>query len=79
MGKKIGKRMGKVSKASALYTREYGAVAYRDWLRREGEITKLANTGRYAVPVICAMRERNFRLMKAEGARLAAARLLRAA
>ncbi len=70
----MSKKMIKVFKASKLYTSEYGAAAYRDWLRREAEITGLSRTGRYAVAVICAMRERNFRLMKAEGAHRAAAK-----
>ena len=75
----MNKKMGKIFKAAALYTREYGVAAYRDWLRREAEITALSKTGMYAARAIIAMRERNFRLMKAEGARLAAAKLLRAA
>ena len=59
----------RVYKAAALYTREYGKAAYQAWLAREAEITALAKTGKLPPSSICGLRERNFRLMKAEGSR----------
>ena len=65
----------KVMKASALYTREYGAAAYEAYMRREAEIDALMrDKKRYAVRDICTLREDNFRRMKAEGARRMVAR-----
>ena len=63
----------KTMKIAELYPREYGMAAYQAWRRREAEITTLARKGRYTVREICRMREDSFRLMKAEGARWAAA------
>ena len=60
--------------AAALYTREYGKDAYQAWLRREAEISELANRKCYSAREICRMREDSFRQMKAEGARRAAMR-----
>ena len=60
----------KVMKASVLYTREYGAAAYKAYMRREAEIDALMrDKKRYTVRDICTLREDNFRRMKAEGAR----------
>ena len=67
----------KTMNASALYTREYGAAAYRAWLRREAEIAELSKGKGYSPREICSMREESFRQMKAEGARWAAARPVR--
>ena len=64
----------KTMKAAALYTREYGTAAYQAWLQREAEITELKKAGRHSRGEICRMREENFRQMKAEGGRRAAAR-----
>ena len=59
----------KVMKASALYTREYGAAAYEAYMRREAEINALMrDKKRYTVHDICTLREDNFGQMKAEGA-----------
>ena len=58
-----------VMTASVLYTREYGAAAYKAYLRREAEIDALMrDKKRYTVRDICTLREDNFRRMKAEGA-----------
>ena len=67
----------KTMNASALYTSEYGAAAYRAWLRREAEIAELSKGKGYSPREICRMREDSFRQMKAEGARWAAMRLAR--
>lgn len=52
----------------------YGKDAYEAWLRHEKEITAIAKTWRYDPLDICQMREDNFRKMKVEGAKWAAAR-----
>ena len=59
----------KIMKASELYTREYGAAAYKAYMRREAEIDALMGDARYTRLDICHLREDNFRRMKAEGAR----------
>lgn len=56
------------------YAKKYGKDAYEAWLRREEEITAIAKTRRDTVLDICHMRENNFRQMKAEGAKWAAAK-----
>lgn len=56
------------------FTGLYGKDAYEAWLRREEEITAIAKTRRDTVLDICHMRENNFRQMKVEGAKWAAAR-----
>ena len=61
-------------KASMLYTREYGQAAYQAWLDNETEITKLAKTGKLSAEQIYRLRERNFRQMKAAGAKRAASK-----
>ena len=68
----------KIMKASELYTREYGAAAYKAYMRREAEIDALMrDKKRYTVRDICTLREDNFRRMKAEGARRMVARVAR--
>jgi len=68
----------KVMKASALYTREYGAEAYAAYMRREAEIDALMrDKKRYSVRDICTLRENNLRRMKAEGARRQIGRVVR--
>ena len=61
-------------KAAMLYTHEYGQAAYQTWLANEAEITKLAKTGKVLAEQIYKLRERNFRQMKAAGAKRAASR-----
>ena len=63
----------KTMNAAVYYTREYGKDAYQAWLRREAEITELSKGKGYSTREICRLREESFRLMKAEGARWAAA------
>ena len=65
---KMKKRV-KVMKATALYTKEYGAAAYKSYLRREEEIDALMGNKHYSTRDICTLREDNFRRMKAEGTR----------
>ena len=57
----------KIMKAAKLYTKEYGAAAYKAYLRREAEIDALMGNKHYSVRDICRLREDNFRRMKAEG------------
>ena len=65
-------------KAAMLYTHEYGQAAYQTWLANEAEITKLAKTGKVLAEQIYKLRERNFRQMKAAGAKRAASRPVQA-
>ena len=67
---KVGMKKGvKVMKAAELYTKEYGAAAYKAYMRREAEIDALMGDARYTRLDICHLREDNFRRMKAEGER----------
>ena len=59
----------KIIKAAELYTKEYGAAAYKAYMRREAEIDALMGDPRYTRLDICHLREDNFRRMKAEGER----------
>ena len=68
MNAKMKKGM-KIMKAAQLYTKEYGAAAYKAYLRREAEIDALMKDKRHTVRDICRLREDNFRRMKAEGER----------
>ena len=63
---------GKWEKASVVFTREYGAAAYKGWLRREAEIDKKWAARRLPAAEICHLREENYRRMKEEGERWAA-------
>ena len=65
---RMNKRV-KVMKAATLYTKEYGAAAYKAYMRREAEIDALMGDACYTRLDICHLREDNFRRMKAEGER----------
>ena len=68
---------GKWEKASVVFTREYGAAAYKGWLRREAEIDKKWAARRLPAAEICHLREENYRRMKEEGERWAAEKAIR--
>lgn len=54
----------KTEKASTIFTRLYGRVAYEDWKVREAEIDKLMRQRVYSRREIIELREANFRQMK---------------
>ena len=67
----------KVMKASDLLIAEYGEKAYNAWKLREAEIDTLMRDGRHSKYEIIQLREDNFRQMKAEGAQVRDARIVR--
>lgn len=71
---KLMKKVIRTYKASELYTKLYGRVAYEAWQSREAEIDALMRQGVSRMDVV-AMREDNFRRMKAAGESVAAGRV----
>ena len=69
MNAKSEKSGVKIMRASDYFIREYGARAYKAWLRREAEIAAISKEPGCARDLICLLRAKSFRQMKADGAR----------
>ena len=73
-GSLLYKKVIRTYKTCELYTKLYGRAAYEAWRAREAEIDALMRRGVSRRDVV-AMREDNFRKMKAAGESVAAGRV----